>query len=212
MVAEDEKGQFNEEVPSKVNPLQSLNALSVGGNSKGLSYMQVEMNGNGAEAMLDTSATHNFVDESIVQRLGLKVSKCPSKIKAVNSKAKPVSRIAFGVRFKVGEWTRNVNFLIMKLDDFDVILGDEFFVAALLPFTGVMLIFNEKQPCYVPVRHVARNSKTSKGKEPMVLAVQVEHGLKKREMTYLAAMIEVKQDKFVEIPNVMLDYWRNLLM
>ena len=116
------------------------------------------------------------------------------------------------MRFKVGEWTRKVNFLIMKLDDFDVILGDEFFVAALLPFTGVMLIFNEKQPCYVPVRHVARNSKTSKGKEPMVLAVQVEHGLKKGEMTYLATMIEVKQDKFVEIPNVMLDYWRNLLM
>ena len=43
------------------------------------------MNGNGVEAMLDIGATHNFVDESIVQQLGLKVSKCPSKIKAVNS-------------------------------------------------------------------------------------------------------------------------------
>ena len=74
------------------------------------------------------------------------MSKCPSKIKAINSKAKPVSGIAFGVKFKVGEWTRKVNFLIMKLDDFDVIL-DEFFVAAkatLLPFIGVMLIFYEK--------------------------------------------------------------------
>ena len=49
-----------------MNPLQSLNAISVGGNSKGLSYVQVEMNGNGAEAMLDTSATQNFVDESMV--------------------------------------------------------------------------------------------------------------------------------------------------
>ena len=66
MVAEDERGQTYEEVPSKVNPLQLINALSVGGNSKGLSYVQVEMNGNGAEAMLDTSATHNFVDESMV--------------------------------------------------------------------------------------------------------------------------------------------------
>ena len=176
MVAEDERGQSDEEVPNRVNPLQLLNALSARGNSKGLSYMQVEMNGNGAEALLDTSATHNFVDESIVQRFGLKVSKCPSKIKAVNSKAKPVSRIAFGVRFKVGEWTGNVNFLIMKLDDFDVILGDEFYVAALLPFIGVMLIFNEKQPCYVPIRHVVGNSKTSKGKEPMVSAMQVSMG------------------------------------
>ena len=51
------------------------------------------------------------------------------------------------MRFKVGEWTRKVNFLIMQLDSFDVILGDEFFVAtkvALLPFIRVMLIFDEK--------------------------------------------------------------------
>ena len=148
MVAEDERGQSDEEVPNRVNPLQLLNALSAGGNSKGLSYVQVEMNGNGAEAMLDTGATHKFVDESMVQQLGLKVSKCPSKIKAVNSEAKLVSGIAFGVRFKVGEWTGKVNFLIMKLDDFDVILGDEFFKAALVPFIGVMLIFDERQPCY----------------------------------------------------------------
>ena len=105
MVAEDEKGQSDEEVPSRVNPLQLLNALSARGNSKGLSYVQVEMNGNGAEAMLDTGATHNFVDESMVQQLDLKVSKCPSKIKVVNSEVKPVSGIAFGVKFKVSEWT-----------------------------------------------------------------------------------------------------------
>nr|POE84744.1 hypothetical protein CFP56_68871 [Quercus suber] len=36
------------------------------------------MNGNGAEAMLDTSATYNFVDEHMVQQLGLKVSVVPN--------------------------------------------------------------------------------------------------------------------------------------
>ena len=99
-----------------------------------------------------------------------------------------------------------MNFLIMQLDDFDVILGDEFFVvvkATLLPFISVMLIFYEKQPCYVPARRVTGNKKTSKGKEPMVSAMQVEHGLKKEEMTYLDALIEVKQDKFVEVPDAM---------
>ena len=39
-------------------------------------------------------------------------------------------------------------------------------------------------------------------KEPIVSAMQVEHGLKKGEMTYLAAMIDVKQDKFVEVSDV----------
>ena len=96
------------------------------------------------------------------------------------------------MRFKVGEWTRKVNFLIMKLDDFDVILGDEFFVAALLPFIDVMLIFNEKQPCYVLAKRVIGNNKLNGGKRLMVSAMQVEHRLKKGEMTYLAAMIELK--------------------
>ena len=88
-----------------------------------------------------------------------------------------------------------MNFLIMQLDDFDVILGDEFFVAAratLLPFIRVMLIFDEKQPCYILARCVIGNNKTSKGKGPMVSAMQVEHELKKGEMTYLVVMIEVK--------------------
>ena len=66
MVVEDERGQTDEKVPSRVNPLQSLNAFSAGSSSKGLSDVQVEMNGNGAAAMLDTSATHNSVDESMV--------------------------------------------------------------------------------------------------------------------------------------------------
>ena len=108
-----------------------------------------------------------------------------------------------------------MNFLIMQLDDFDVILGDEFFIAAkaaLLPFIGVMLIFDERQPYYVLARRVTGNSKTSKGKVSMVSARQVKHGLKKREITYLVAMIEVKQDKFVEVPDVVARLLRNLLM
>ena len=82
--------------------------------------------------------------------------------------------IVYGVKFKVCKWTRNVNFLVMELDDFDVILGYEFLVVAkatLLPLIGVLLILDEKQPCYVPVRRGAGNSKTSKGKEPMVSAI-----------------------------------------
>ena len=54
------------------------------------------------EGMLDSGATHNFVADRMVQRLSLKVSKCPSKIKAINSKEKPVLGIAYGVKFKVG--------------------------------------------------------------------------------------------------------------
>ena len=95
----------SKEILSHMNPLQLPNALSEWDTSKGLSYVQMEMNGNGAEAMLDIGATHNFVDECMVQQLGLKVIKCPSKIKAVNLEAKPFFGIAFVVKFKVGKWT-----------------------------------------------------------------------------------------------------------
>ena len=71
----------------------------------------------------------------MVQKLGLKVSKCPSIIKAVDSEAKLIFGIAYGVNFKVDKWTRKVNFLIMQLDDFNVILGDEFF------------LWHQRQPC-----------------------------------------------------------------
>lgn len=102
------------------------------------------------------------------------MSKFPSKIKVVNLEVKIVLVIAFGVHFKVGKWIRKVNFLIMQLDDFDVILADEFLMAlraALLPFIGVMLIFNEKQPCYVPARLRIENNRSSKGNGQMVLAM-----------------------------------------
>ena len=35
----------------------------------------------------------------------------------------------------------------------------------------------------------------------MMSAMQVKHGLKKREVTYLATMIETKLDKFIEVPD-----------
>lgn len=125
------------------------------------------MNGNGAKTMLDTGSIHNFVANCMVQQLGLKVSKSPSKIKTMNFEAKTISGIAFGMKFKVGEQTGNANFLIMQLNDVNVILGNEFFVeakAALLPFIRAMLIFYETQPCYVLARRMSGNRKISKGK------------------------------------------------
>ena len=42
----------------------------------------------------------------------------------------------------------------------------------------------------------------------MVLAMQVKHGLKKDEMTYLATLIEMKQDKYVEVSNAVVGLLR----
>lgn len=47
------------------------------------------INGVEALALVDTGATHNFVAEREIERLKLKITSSKSKIKAVNSEARP---------------------------------------------------------------------------------------------------------------------------
>ncbi|KAL0320233.1 UNVERIFIED_CONTAM: Retrovirus-related Pol polyprotein from transposon opus [Sesamum radiatum] len=76
-------------------------------------------------AMVDTGATHNFVTDREVQKLGLTLAHHSNRIKAVNSEAKPIQCVVC-VELKVGLWTGKCNLIVVPLDDFDVILGMEF--------------------------------------------------------------------------------------
>lgn len=51
-------------------------------------------------------------------------------MKAVSFSACEVTGIAYNVSLCVGCWTRKINLTIVPLDDFDIILGIEFFKAA----------------------------------------------------------------------------------
>ncbi|KAK3205900.1 hypothetical protein Dsin_019946 [Dipteronia sinensis] len=71
---------------SRVNPLQLLNTILVENQTyKGLMYVIAEVNGKEIRAMLDTSATNNFVAQREVDRVGSKLLGSNSQIKAVNS-------------------------------------------------------------------------------------------------------------------------------
>jgi hypothetical protein len=97
--------------------------------------------------MLDIGATHNFVASHMVEMLGLKMSNCPNRLKAMNSESQLVNGIAHAVSLKVGDWSGKVKFLVVPLDDFDIILGNMFFVLAKavpMPFFGGLLIMDEK--------------------------------------------------------------------
>jgi hypothetical protein len=79
--------------------------------------------------------------------LGLKMSNCPNRLKALNSESQLVIGVAYAVSLKVGDWFGNVTFLVVPLNDFDVILGNVFFVLAKavpMPFHRGLLIMNEK--------------------------------------------------------------------
>lgn len=58
------------------------------------------------------------------------MGKNPSKIKDVNSAAQPVLGMAYRVHMSIGAWSGQWNLMVVPLDDFDVILGNDFFVAA----------------------------------------------------------------------------------
>jgi hypothetical protein len=185
----------------RMNPLQvRLNALKSEATTE-LLFVPIEANSQRTSAMLDTGATHNFVAAHMVEKLGLKVGNCPNQLKAVNSEAQPVIGMAHAVSLRVGDWTGKVTFLVVPLDDFDIILGNAFFVLAKavpMPFLGGLLIMDEEQPCFVKAtkKDVGECSK----KKGFISAMQLKDGLRRREVTYLAALREVKKRDAVEVP------------
>lgn len=54
-------------------------------------------------AMVDSGATHNFVADPVTKLLGLELSSYSSRIKAVNSEAKPIQGMS-DVMMEVGTW------------------------------------------------------------------------------------------------------------
>ena len=76
-------------------------------------------------AMVDTRATHTFVDVRIATKLGLKLSKSPSYVKTVNVKAHAIVGMA-GVSMSTGSWVGKHNLMVMPLGEFEIILGIDF--------------------------------------------------------------------------------------
>lgn len=147
LVAEGNHEGKDVETHMRMNPLKvHLNAIKVKTPTE-LMYVPMEENSIGSSGMLDTGDTHNFVASRLVAKFGLNLSKCSSRLKAVNSEAQPMTMILYSVSLKVGEWSGKVNFMVVPLDDFNTILDNEFFIlakAVLMSFVGGLLIMNEK--------------------------------------------------------------------
>ena len=71
---------------------------------------------------------------------------------------------------QVGEWKDKCNLLWVPLDDFNLILGIDFFLeykTALIPYLGGLMILEENQPCFVPI---VKGNGEKHGKAEMVSA------------------------------------------
>ncbi|KAA0054947.1 uncharacterized protein E5676_scaffold1163G00660 [Cucumis melo var. makuwa] len=76
--------------------------------------------------MVDSGATYNFITEAEARRLRLRWEKDSRRMKAVNSVALPIVGLVKRTTIKFGGWKGPVDFVVVKMDDFDVVLGMEF--------------------------------------------------------------------------------------
>ncbi|XP_044510183.1 uncharacterized protein LOC123228802 [Mangifera indica] len=214
LIAQEEKSTEDEN--PRLNPIQLLNAVTAEQPAacKGLMYAWAEVNGQQVRAMLDTGATNNFLAQRVVGKLGVTMEKCSSRIKAVNSASQPILGTAAS-RVKMGAWEGECTFMAVPLDDFDLILGLDFFVkakAVAMPHLNGVMIMDEQQACFVKadanVRSAERVALQSAaqacaGLEHVALqsAAQVCAGLKRGEELVIAALVEIKEDHTMDVPD-----------
>ncbi|TXG53263.1 hypothetical protein EZV62_022432 [Acer yangbiense] len=94
---------------------------------KGLMFVKATIRGKQVRAMLDTGATHNFVSVDEAKRLGLRITNDEGAIKAANSLVKLIDGTAKGVTVHLGPWSGKLNFSVVPLDDYQMVLGMTFF-------------------------------------------------------------------------------------
>ncbi|TYK27260.1 uncharacterized protein E5676_scaffold244G00270 [Cucumis melo var. makuwa] len=76
--------------------------------------------------MIDSGATHNFTIEVEARRLRLRWEKDSRRMKVVNSIALPIVGLVKRTTIKLRGWKGPIDFVVVKMDDFDVVLGMEF--------------------------------------------------------------------------------------
>lgn len=115
---------------------------------KGLLYADSAVNEKVAILMLDTGATHSFIDVWEASRLGLNLIKGHGTIKAVNLEAKPVVGSAKDVLIKIGHWQRTFDFTIVPMDDYKIVIDLSFFqkaLAFLVPTSNSLVTHDDRK-------------------------------------------------------------------
>ncbi|GFZ10101.1 hypothetical protein Acr_21g0007000 [Actinidia rufa] len=129
LIQDDEKEPRQDE--AKVGSLRLLNAIKakVGKTKaprKGRMYVEAKVRGFNTRALIDTGASYNFIEVKEAKRLGLQLKEEQGWIKAVNTEARPIYGVARDVRIHIGDWCGQVDFTVVPIDDYPIVLGMEF--------------------------------------------------------------------------------------
>ena len=116
-------------------------------------------------------------------------------MKHVNSEALPIVGISKRVPFKLGAWTGELDLVVVRMDDFDVVLGMEFLLEhKVIPMRlAKCLVITDHNPTVIPA------SIKQPGNLKMILAIQLKRGLARDEPTFMA--IPLMEEVIKTIPN-----------
>uniref|UniRef100_A0A803MT16 Uncharacterized protein n=1 Tax=Chenopodium quinoa TaxID=63459 RepID=A0A803MT16_CHEQI len=85
-----------------------------------------EVNEVPTRLLVDMGASHNFLAKEEAKALGVKFTKVDGEMKAINSRATPVYGRAWNVHVRLGKWKGKIDFLVVDIDDEDVVLSMDF--------------------------------------------------------------------------------------
>ncbi|KAL4347029.1 hypothetical protein GQ457_17G017510 [Hibiscus cannabinus] len=108
----------------------------------GLMYVDMELNGVASKAFIDIGATDTFICPEEAERCNLKLTRGVGRVKAVNSATSVIWGNAKDVKTKIGSWEGNVSYTVLPMDDFDIVLGQDFMIAnqvVPIPATGCLM-------------------------------------------------------------------------
>ncbi|XP_070018364.1 uncharacterized protein [Nicotiana sylvestris] len=159
----------------------------------GNQYVDLTINNKPARAMVDTGATHNFVNEAAAKRLELKLAPTNSRVKTVNAEIQNARGVANGVGVKLGTWKGMTNFTVIALDIFDIILGQEFFRhchTLIDPYLQRLLVMEREGTCMVPTVTMPHGQI-----QAQLSAMQFVKRIKKGEPMFVATIASLEVDK-----------------
>lgn len=119
-----------------------------------LEYVRMKVGGTNVLTMVDSGASHNFMSEDTARRIGLKFVTARAQMKTINSPPMDILGIAEKVDTMLGEWTGKVDFTIVRIDDYDAVLGMEFmktFDALIVPHLKNLYIYDGREDASIGV-------------------------------------------------------------
>lgn len=119
-----------------------------------LNFVSDDLNGHALMAMVDSGTNHNLLKGSVAKNLGLMLKESSNTFKEVNLQLDKVIGRAKEVSIKIGDWFGLINFMVVPMDDFDIVRELEFIwntKETLVTYANNMAIFSSNKSLVIPM-------------------------------------------------------------